>query len=139
MRLPLWLKSSLMQHSLAFTWHSHLCVNNFIAKMYTKSVCLQVIQLMFEISIFNLTHKVPLNMSFEIRKSLKRICHNWLTLKPIRQNTAFHLFLHLYAFFGHCYTYVHVNNLASKFQTIQLYQTKKVYHSVDIPLDIGFS
>ena len=40
-------------------------------------------------------------------------------------NTAFHQCLHLDAIFGHCYMYLHVYNL--------------VYHSDEIPLDIGFS
>ena len=58
-------------------------MNDYIAKMYTKNVCyissvrygvcLPVIQLFFGISIFNLTLKVHLNTSFEIRKSLKNV------------------------------------------------------------------
>ena len=65
----------------------------------------------FEISIFNLTHKVPPSTPFEIKNHLKE-CHHWLTLKLIRQNTAFHRCLHSDASFGHCYKYLHVHNLA---------------------------
>ena len=66
----------------------------------------------FEISIFNLTYKVPPSTSFEIKKNHLKECHHWLALKWIRQNTAFHRFLHSDALFGHCYTYLHVDNLA---------------------------
>ena len=58
-------------------------MNEYIAKINTKIICnifsgrfdvhLQVKKPIFEISIFNLTHKVPLSMSFEIRKPLKRM------------------------------------------------------------------
>ena len=73
----------------------------------------------FESFIFNLIHKVPQNTSFEIENHLKE-CHLWLTLKWIRQHTPFHRCLHLYALFGHCYTYLHINNLAGQFQRIKL-------------------
>ena len=70
MRLPIWLKSSIMRHFLAFSSHSRFCVNDYIAKMYREIVCnissdrygfsLQVIQQFFlNFQIF-LTHKVPL-------------------------------------------------------------------------------
>ena len=58
-------------------------MNDSIVKMYTKiisnissgrfDVHLQVRQPSFEISTSNLTHKVPPNTSFAIRKSLKRM------------------------------------------------------------------
>ena len=58
-------------------------MNKYIAKIYTKiigniisgpfDVHLQIIQPILKISISNLTHKVPPNMVFEIRKSLKRM------------------------------------------------------------------
>ena len=58
-------------------------MNEFIAKMYTKIICnifsghfdvhLQFNTADFEISIFNITHKVAQNSSLEIRKSLKRM------------------------------------------------------------------
>ena len=35
--------------------------------------------------------------------------------------------------------YSHVHNLAGLFQTIKLLETKMVYQSDEIPLDIGFS
>ena len=35
--------------------------------------------------------------------------------------------------------YLHVHNLAGQFHTIKLQETKMVYHSDEIPLDIGFS
>ena len=58
-------------------------MDEYIAKIYTKiignifsdrfDVHLQVMQPIFKISIFNLTHKVPPSTSFEIRKSRKRM------------------------------------------------------------------
>ena len=115
LRLPFWLKSSLMIHFLAFHWQSRFCLNEYIAKIYTKIIwniffwslwCSFASNTAdFEISVFNLTHKVPQSTLFEIRKSLKRR-HLWLTLKWIRQNTAFHRCLHSYALFGHCYMYI---------------------------------
>ena len=58
-------------------------MNEYIAKIYTKiirnmfsgrfDVHLQLIKPNYEISTFNLTHKVPPHTSFDIRKSLKRI------------------------------------------------------------------
>ena len=36
MMLPFWLKSSLMQYSLAFNWHSRFYVKDYIKKMFTK-------------------------------------------------------------------------------------------------------
>ena len=58
-------------------------MNDYIAKMYTKIICnissgrfdvhLQVIQQILKFPLSNLTHKVPPNTSFEIRKSLKRM------------------------------------------------------------------
>ena len=58
-------------------------MNDYIEKMYTKIICnnspgrfnvhLQVIQPILKFTISNLTHKVPRNTSFEIRKSLKRM------------------------------------------------------------------
>ena len=58
------------------------CVNEHIAKIHTKIICniffwsrcsFASNTADFEISIFNLTHKVPPSTSFEIRKSLKRM------------------------------------------------------------------
>ena len=65
----------------------------------------------FEISMPNLTHKVPLNTSFEIRKSVKRMPSLAYT-EMDQTNTAFHWCLHSVALFGHCYTCLHVHNLA---------------------------
>ena len=83
LRLPFWLKFSLMLHFLAFQWQHRFCVNEYIAKIYTKIICTCFFWPLwclfasntadFEVSIFNLAHKVPPNTSFEIRKSLKRI------------------------------------------------------------------
>ena len=83
MRLPFFFKSSLMLHFLAFQRQSRFCVNEYIAKNYTKIICIMYFWSLwcsfpsnpadFEISIFNLTHKVPPSTSFEIRKSLKRM------------------------------------------------------------------
>ena len=83
LRLPFWLKSSLMLHFLAFHWQRRFCENEYIAKIYTKIICniffwsvwysFESNTADFEISIFNLTHKVLPNTSFEIRKSLKRM------------------------------------------------------------------
>ena len=118
----------MMQHSQAFNWHSRYSVINYIAKMYTKNVCniysgcygvcLKVIQLFFEISTFNLTHKVPLNTSFEIRKSGKimpslaysEIDH---TNYPVSSKFAFVYIC------GHIYMYFNVNNLAGQFKPKQ--------------------
>ena len=82
MRTPFWLKSSLVPLSLAFSSHSRFCVNDYIAKMYMKIACnissgrygdrLQVIHPFLKFSYFFLTHKVPLIISFELRKTLKR-------------------------------------------------------------------
>ena len=83
MRPSIWLKSTLVPFSLAFSSHSRFCVNDYIAKMYTKIACniyscrfdvrLQVMQPFLNFSCFFLTHKVPLITSFELRKSLKRM------------------------------------------------------------------
>ena len=83
LRLTVWLKSSLMLHFLAFHWQSRFCVDQYVAKIYTKIICNIFFCLLwcsfasntadFEISISNLTHKVPQRTSFEIRKSLKRM------------------------------------------------------------------
>ena len=69
LRLPFWLKSSLMLHFLAFHWQSRFCVNEYIAKIYMKIICniffwslwcsFASITAYFKISIFNLAHKVP--------------------------------------------------------------------------------
>ena len=58
-------------------------MNKYIAKIHTKIICniffwspqcsFASNTADFEISIFNLTHKVPPRTSFEIRKSLKRM------------------------------------------------------------------
>ena len=122
LRLSFWLKSSLVLQFLAFHWHSRFCVNEYIAKIYTEIICniFFPIALMFiitsntadfEISIFNLTHKVPSSTSFEIRKILKRMLSR-AYIKWIKQNTAFHRCLHSDALFGHHYTYLHVQYLA---------------------------
>ena len=83
LRLSFWLKSSLMLHFLAFLWQSRFCVNKYIAKIHTKIIWKIFFWSLrcsfasnkadFEISTFNLTHKVPPSTSFEIRKSLKRM------------------------------------------------------------------
>ena len=39
LRLPFWLKSSLMLHFLAFHWQRRFCVNEYIAKIYMKIIC----------------------------------------------------------------------------------------------------
>ena len=58
-------------------------MNEYISKIHTKIICNIFFWSLrcsftsnradFEISIFNLTHKVPPSTSFEIRKSLKRM------------------------------------------------------------------
>ena len=54
-------------------------MNEYIAKIYTKITCnifsgrFDVHLQTFEISVFDLTHKVLPSASFEIRKSLKRM------------------------------------------------------------------
>ena len=86
-------------------------MNNYIKKMYTKKVCnissgrngvcLLVITGGFEISILNLTHKVPLNTSYEIRKSLKRM----LSLVYTEIDQTKYRISSMFAFiciFGHC-------------------------------------
>ena len=82
LRLPFWLKSSLMPNFLVVHSQRRFRVNEYIAKIYTKIICIfYLVALMFiasntadfEISLFNVTHKVPPNTSFEIRKSLKRM------------------------------------------------------------------
>ena len=83
LRLPFWIKPPLMLHFLAFQWQSRFCVNKYTAKIYTKIICniffwslwcsFASYTANFEISIFNLTHKVPPSTSFEIRKSFKRM------------------------------------------------------------------
>ena len=81
LKLPFWLKSSLILQFLAFHWQSRFCVNKYIAKIYTKIICIIFFWSLwcsyarkysqFEISIFNLTYNVPPSTSFEIIKSLK--------------------------------------------------------------------
>ena len=83
LRLSFWLKPSLMLYFLAFHWQSRFCVNEYIANIHTKIICNIFFWSLqssfarnkadFEISIFNLTHKVPPNTSFEIGKPLKRM------------------------------------------------------------------
>ena len=82
LRLPFLLKSSMKLHFLIFNWQRRFCVNEYIAKIYTKiirnifscrfDVHLQVIRpiLIFPYSISLI--KYP-STSFEIRKSLKRM------------------------------------------------------------------
>ena len=121
LRLPFWLKSSLMLHFLAFHWQSRFCVNKYKANIYTKIICNTFFWSLwclfasntadFKISIFNLVHKVPPSTWFEIRKSLKNAISG-LHCERIRQNTVFHRCLHLDALFGHCYTYLNVQYLA---------------------------
>ena len=53
-------------------------MNEYIANIYTKIICNIRCSFAsntadFDISLFNLTHKVPPSTSFEIRKSLKRM------------------------------------------------------------------
>ena len=58
-------------------------MDEYVAKIYAKIICnifsghfdvhFASNTADFEISIFNLTHKVPQSTSFEIRKSLKRM------------------------------------------------------------------
>ena len=96
-------------------------MNEYIAKIYTKIICnifsgcFDVHFLSntadFKIFIFNLIHKVPPSTSFEIRKSLIRMPSLAYT-EMDQTNTAFHRCLHSDALFGHCYTYLHVHNLA---------------------------
>ena len=76
MRPSIWLKPTLVPFSLAFSSHSRFCVNDYIAKMYTKIACnissgrfdvrLQVMQPFLNFSCFFLTHKVPLIEEFPI-------------------------------------------------------------------------
>ena len=96
-------------------------MNKYIAKIYTKTICnifsgrfdvhLQVIQpiLKFPYLISLIKYPQVRHLKYEIH--LKE-CHLWLTLKWIRQNTAFHQCLHLDALFGRYYTYLHVHYLA---------------------------
>ena len=73
----------LMLHFMEFHWQSRFCINEYIAKFFTKIICNIFYWSLwcsfasntadFEISLFNLTHKVPPSSLFEIRKSLKRI------------------------------------------------------------------
>ena len=90
MRLLFWLKSSLKPHSLAFSSHSHFCVKNYTANMHTKIVC----NISFEISIFSLALKVPLNLSFELKKSVERMP----TMAYIEMKAAKHRFSLMFAF-----------------------------------------
>ena len=83
LRLSFWLKSSLMLHFLAIHRQSRFCVNECIAKIYTKIIGNIFFWSLgfsfasntadFKISTFNLTHKVQQSTPFEIRKSLKRM------------------------------------------------------------------
>ena len=69
LRLPFCLKSSMKLHFLVFIWQCRFCVNEYIAKIYTKIMCNIFFRSLwcsfasntsdFEISIFYLTHKVP--------------------------------------------------------------------------------
>ena len=99
-------------------------------------VHLQVIQPILKFLYLISLIKYPQVRHLKEENHLKE-CHLWLTLKLIRQNNAFHRCYHSDALFGHSYTYLHVHNLTGQFQTIKLYETKMVYHSDDIPLDIG--
>ena len=114
LRLPLWLKSSLMLHFLAFHWQRRYCVNENIAKIYTKIICKFFFWSLwcsvasntanFEISIFNLTHKVPPNTSFEIRKSLKRMP----SLAYTEMDQAMYRVSSMFAFWCIIWTLLHV-------------------------------
>ena len=54
-----------------------------------------------------------------------------------QSNTACHRCLHSYVLFGHCDTYLHVNDLAGQF--LKIIRNEIAYQSDEIPLDIGFS
>ena len=65
----------------------------------------------FEISTFNLTHKVPPSTSFEIRKSLKRmpsLAYTELNQTKYRVSSMFAFGCNIFRL---CYTYLHVHNL----------------------------
>ena len=77
-------------------------------------------------------------MSFEIRKLLKRMpCLAYTEMDQTKYRVS--SMFASDALFGHCYTYLHVHTLAGLFQTIKVKETKMVYHSDEIPLDIGYS
>ena len=96
-------------------------MNEYIAKIYTKiignifsgrsDVHLQVIQPILKFPYLISLIKYPQVRHLKLENHVKE-CHLWLTLKWIRQNTAFHRCLHSDALFGNCYTYLHVHNLA---------------------------
>ena len=92
----------------------------------------------FEISIFNLTHKVPPNTSFEIRKSLKRM----QSLAYTEMDQTKHRVSSMFAFGCIIWTLLHVFTCTYSGWLISEYKIigkKMVYHSDEIPPDIGFS
>ena len=123
LRLPFWLKSSMKLHFLVFNWQRSFCLNEYIAKIYTKIICnifsgrcdvhLQVIR---PISIYQSHPLSTPNTSFEIRKSLKRMpCLAYTEMDQTKYRVS-----SMFALFGHCYTYLQVHTLAGLFQTIKL-------------------
>ena len=96
-------------------------MNDYIAKMYTKIICnissgrfdvhFQVIQPILKFPNLISLIKYPQIRHLKYENHLKE-CHLSLTLKWIRQNTAFQGCLHSDALFRHCYSYLHVHNLA---------------------------
>ena len=105
----------------AFHWQRRFCENEYIVKIYTNIICnifsgrfdihLQVIQPILKFPYLILPIKYSKIRHLKYENHLKE-CHLWLTLKWIRQNTAFHRCLHSDALFGQCYTYLHVRTLA---------------------------
>ena len=96
-------------------------MNEYIAKIYTIIICnilsgrfdvhLQVIQPILKFPYLVSLIKYPQVRHLKYENQLKE-CHLWLTLKRIRQNTAFNRCLHSDALFGQYYIYLHVQNLA---------------------------
>ena len=93
---------------MALKSHSRYCVNDYIAKMFTKIACntssglygvrLQVTQPFLKVPcLFSLIKYIP-KRHLNYENHLKEY-HPWLTFKGIRQSTDFHRCLHSYAFF----------------------------------------
>ena len=97
-----------------FLWHFNdrvvFCVNDYIAKMYTKIVCnissgrfdvdFQIIQPILKFPFLISLINNPQIRHLKQENHLK-LCHLWLTLKWITQNAAFHRCLRSDALFGH--------------------------------------
>ena len=103
LRLAIWVKILFDVTFSCIPLTGSFCVNEYILKFFTKTICnifsgrfdvhLQVIQPILKIPYLIWFIKHPKYVIWNKKNHLKE-CHLWLTLKWIRQNTAFHRCLH---------------------------------------------